>query len=419
MRWLVDCFWLCVCLIASPLLAIRLARRGGLGTLWRSRRGHVDAAEQAQASDGPHVLLAAVSVGEVNALRALVPLLVQSGARVTIAVTTDTGMVRARSCFSQNARIVRFPLDLSRWVDRFLDAVTPDVVALVELEVWPNFTGACARRGIPVQVIGGRLSARSFSRYRLIRPLVRPMFARLAGVHAQDEEIAERFTALGVPPDRVAVASSLKWDTLPRIEHDEAESFARRMGIDCSRPLVVVGSSAPEEHECLRDAVPDGVQLLCAPRRPEWWDDAAQVLDGCARWSEGATDCKTDRFLLDAIGVLSIAYHLADVVVIGRSLGLADGRHGSDPIEPAALGKPVICGPAMDDFNSSTALLSAAEALCQVRPEDLRGVLQALLEHPDKAKAMGQRGADAIAAKRGASVRACTRLLALAASTAH
>jgi 3-deoxy-D-manno-octulosonic-acid transferase len=120
------------------------------------------------APDRPRILLHAVSVGEVSALRGVVPLLVPH-ADVVISVTTDTGIARARELFGATCAIVRYPLDFSWAVRRFLDRVKPDAVALVELEVWPNFVDACASRGISVCIINGRLSERSFKGYRRIR----------------------------------------------------------------------------------------------------------------------------------------------------------------------------------------------------------------------------------------------------------
>ena len=359
-----------------------------------------------------HVLLHAVSVGEVNALRTVVPELLGQGHRVTIASTTDTGVQRASDLFGADASVVRYPLDLSCWVARFLDRLRPDVVGLMELEVWPNFTAACARRSIPVQVISGRLSARSFRRYGLMKWLVRPMFARLSGVHAQDEAIEARFLALGVSPSRISVVPGLKWDAVA-LGHvpDGTNAFGQAMGIDPSRQLVVVGSSAPEEHALVRDAVPDGVQLLCAPRRPEWWNEAAQVLEGCVRRSAGTGAASaTHRYVLDTIGELPLAYALADVVILGRSFG---DRHGSDPVEPVAMGKAVLCGPAMGDFQPAMRALLAVQAVEQTTAAALPEVLGNLLSDTNRRRAMASEGAQAIAVLQGGSIQAAKALIAL------
>src|SRR5262249_32932799 len=147
--------------------------------------------------------------------RGLVPELVGRGAEVVVSVGTDTGIARARALFAGPgqggkpaaplARVVRYPLDFSRSVRRVLDAVRRDVVGLVELEVWPNFVAECSRRGIPVAVINGRLSERSFKGYRRIRPFIGRTFRRLAAAGVQDEAYRERFVAMGVEPERCSV----------------------------------------------------------------------------------------------------------------------------------------------------------------------------------------------------------------------
>jgi len=411
MRWLVDLAWIMLCVLLSPVLVPRLLMRGWHRTDWAGRRGRVSSAETVSRGEGPHILIHAVSVGEVNAIRTLVPLLLSDGCRVTISVTTDTGTTQARRLYGETTQVVRYPLDLSCWVARFLNTLRPDVVAFVELELWPNFTRACARRGIAMQVIGGRLSSRSARRYGLIAWLVRPMFRRLAGVHALDEDCAGRFRRFGVKADSARVVGGLKWDNAAPSTAPDGTPLAEAMGIDVCRPLIVVGSSAPEEHASIRDAVPEGVQLLCAPRRPEWWDEAATVLEGCARRSAGDCGSATGRFLLDTIGELSMAYALADVVIIGRSFA---ARHGSDPVEPLGMGKAVVCGGAMSDFQTPMRVLRQADAIVETTLEALPEVLAGLLKNNAKRADLAARGCDAIKAAQGASAAAANRLLELA-----
>jgi len=237
------------------------------------------------------------------------------------------------------------------------------------------------------------------------------MFNAIAGVHAQDAAIGERFQSLGA--SSVEVTSSLKWDHVAASSSmEDADALAAAMGIDRTRPLVVAGSSAPDEHALVRDAMPAGTQLLCAPRRPEWWDAAAEALPGCARRSLGDHGSDTDRFLLDTIGELSMAYMLADVIIIGRSFG---DLHGSDPLEPVGLGKAVVCGPAMGDFGPSMAVLLPADAIVQVEAAALGSTLATLLEDAAARESLAARGVSAIASMQGASKKAADRLLMLAA----
>ncbi|MCH2137074.1 MAG: hypothetical protein MK101_10935 [Phycisphaerales bacterium] len=410
MRWLIDLIWLILMLLAAVVLVPRLLARGWHRTHWRGRFGHGPHLAKGSA---PRVLLHAVSVGEVNAIRALVPMLQQRGCEVVVSVTTDTGIARGKACFGEGAAVVRYPLDLSWFTTRFLNRIKPDAVGFVELELWPNFTRSCARRGIPMMVLGGRLSARSASRYRLIRWLVRPMFRRLARVQAIDRVIADRFIAMGVPADNVSVEGSPKWDnTALGATVSGVEALAVELGIDTSRPVVVAGSSAPEEHAAILAAVPEGCQLIIAPRRPEWWDEAAHVLGPCTRRSLGENGQEEgDRYLLDTIGDLSAAYALADVVIIGRSFAQ---RHGSDPIEPAGMGKPVVCGSAMGDFQQAMTLLRSHDAIVETTLAGLSGQVRALLDDAQERAAIGQRAIEAIRSNQGASQAAAEALCTLA-----
>lgn len=393
--------------LALPALLPSLLRRRRAGL--RERLGHVEPLPR----DGrPRLLIHTVSVGETSLVASLVrSLSLDHGVDVVVSVTTDTGIARARQLHAGHARVVRYPLDFSRCVRRFLDAVRPDAVALTELELWPNFAQECARRGVPLSIINGRLSERSFRSYRRARPLLRRSFASLARCAAQDEDYAARFRHMGVPPDRVVVAGSMKWDGV-RLDEPVAgiDEFAERLGIDRSRPLVVAGSTAPDEHALLRDAVPPNAQLLCAPRRPEWFDGAAADLPGCARWSRGDRGSASARFLLDTIGELRRAYALADVVVLGRSFG---DLHGSDPMEPAALGKPLVIGPRFGDFTRSVHALRDAGALRVATRETLAPTLRELLHDAGARARMGEAAVECVRAHQGATARHAALLLDL------
>lgn len=403
--------------VLSPFWA-RKARGG-----WRERLGHTPALPPTPPNPPrPRLLIHGVSVGEVNTLRALVPLL-SASAEVVVATTTDTGLARARELFEGPglARVVRYPLDFSRSVNRFLDAINPAAVALVELEVWPNFIAACARRGIPVAVINGRLSERSFKGYRRIRPFIGRSFASLRFAAVQDEAYAERFAYMGVPRDRLHITGSMKWDSVPLDDPalaPQAESLARALGIDRSRPLIVAGSTAEDEEALLHAACPPGAQLLCAPRKPEHYEEAAAAMPGCVRRSAanaGSTPrtSGTDRFLLDTLGELRAAYLLADVVILGRSFGTL---YGSDPMEPAAIGKPLLIGPRHRDFESPVRALASSGALQVVACGELAQTLRTIIGDPARRQAMATAARACVASHRGATQRHAAQLLAMLAT---
>ncbi len=387
---LLDCLYLLLAILALPRLLAK--RRGG----WPARFGK---GATLPAKTRPRVLLVAVSLGEVNLLRSIVREL--GDVEIVIASTTDTGFARARELFAEHHAVVRYPLDFSRSVRRFLARVQPDAVALVELELWPNFLAACRRRRIPVAVINGRMSDRSAPRYRRFAFITRRWFSRLAVVGAQDELSAKRFRDAGAAD--VRVTGNMKWDASAVVpDPADVDRVRRRLGLDASRLIVVAGSTAPGEPELLRQALPAGAQLVVAPRRPEWFDVAAGVFPACSRWSAGEPEPGADVAILDAIGKLAAAYALADIVVLGRSFG---DLHGSDPMEPAGLARPLLIGPAHADFRSSVEALESEGGLRVVVADSLRPALAELAASPEKRAEMGAAARRAAERLRGASAR--------------
>ncbi len=436
-----DLFYLPAAAITAPWWA-RKARGG-----WRERFGHTAPLARTH-PETPRLLIHAVSVGEVNTLRSLVPLLRDEGVEVVVASTTDTGLARARTLFGESplaqgepgrpgVRVVRYALDLSASVRRFLDAVRPDAVALVELEIWPNFMHECERRGIPVAVINGRLSERSFRGYSRVRRFVGPSFARVRFAAVQDRAYAERFRAMGVGD--VRITGSMKWDAVTSPRPGEtlagASELGAALGIDPARPLIVAGSTGPgptprdrSEEQLLHAACPAGVQLLCAPRRPERFDEALAHLGGRARCvrrsqrhdeSPGRGDRtaraasrpgRPDRFLLDSIGELRQAYALADVAVVGRTF---TNLRGSDPIEPIALGKPTVIGPDVGNFESIVGAFRDAGAIVQTDAERLGATLAELLTDAERRRELAERGRACIESHKGATAMHARMLLNL------
>jgi len=432
---LLDALYLPAAALTAPWWARKT--RGG----WSERFGRIDAPPPPPPGKR-RILLHAVSVGEVNTLRGLVPLLSQH-ADIVVSATTDTGLARAGILFSGKdgvpalAHVVRYPLDFSPAVRRFLDAVRPDAVGLVELELWPNFVAECGRRGIPMSVINGRLSARSFRGYHRFRSFFARTFGALEFAAVQDAAYAERFEAMGVRADHIRITGSMKWDSVSLdTTVPGADELAANLGIDRSQPLIVAGSTGPlpcptnryrvdgpgalTEERLFSNACPPAAQLLCAPRKPKRFDEAFVAMGGearCIRRSQTYNSpappagSRHDRFLLDTIGELRAAYSLADIAVVGRSFG---DLHGSDPIEPIALGKPTLIGPRYGDFESIVNTFRAAGAIEVVQPQDLQSALRNLLADPARCAAMADAGRECVRANQGATARHAQMLLELA-----
>lgn len=415
MSVLVDMAYAAGLAVTSPVWAWNLARTGKWRTDWPGRFGRVGPALPPPEPGRPRLLIHSVSVGETNLVRQLVALFEAEAPHVelVISATTNTGVARALQLYAPHHRVVRFPLDFSFAVERMLDAVAPGVVALVENEVWPNFTAACRRRGIGVCVINGRLSERSHRRYRILRPLVRGMYGRLDAVAAQTQAYADRFVDLGVPAPAVSVLDTMKWDTAVIADRVEgSDQLAVELGLDRGRPLIVAGSTGPGEERLLIDTCPPDAQLLLVPRKPERFDEVAALDPAIRRRSRPCPHNPAPRtrlFLLDAMGELRKAYALADVCLVGRSfLGL----YGSDVMEPVALGKPTIIGPHHADFADSVAALREGGGLIVSATPGADAA--ALLADRPRAAELARRGVEVIRARQGATRRhfdMLTRLL--------
>ena len=448
MRALTDAAYFVAAIFTSPLWLWWLFRTGQQRTDWRARFGfgeplplvRTEAADNPQSSSKTNIkrgriLVHAVSMGEVNAARLLVERLCQH-CEVVLSATTDTGFARALAVAPAGVSVVRYPLDMNMAVERFLNRVQPDLVALVELEAWPNFIRACTSRGIPIAVVNGRISDRGFKRYKLARWFLKPLFKRFRFVSAQTQIYADRFVYMGVPAERVHVGGTMKWDAAQvapiatnhaaqqRALEDAqqlANDLARELGIDTARPLVVAGSTAEGEEKLLHACVPEGVQLLCAPRKPARFDAAALDLPGCVRRTHrpiGSGDGQrgSDRFLLDTMGELKKAYALATVVVVGRSFG---DLHGSDMMEPVALGKATIIGPRYGDFaDTAQKLLDAGGMLCVTR-EALPRVLQELIVDASARQRLVDAALGVIRREQGATMRNEMLLRELLQETIH
>ncbi|MCG3137530.1 MAG: 3-deoxy-D-manno-octulosonic acid transferase [Phycisphaerae bacterium] len=380
MSWLANVAYLGAGIAYSPFLLYQMTVQKKNRTGWRERFGYIAPRPPVR----PAVWIHAVSLGEVNATRTLVAELQHHNPPLDIilSATTDTGFAQARKLYPQ-LRVIRYPLDFSWMVDRVLDRLQPALIVLMELEVWYHLVTRAAARNIPVCVANGRFTQRSFERLQWLGRFVQPMFTPLSWVGAQTAEIAERFRRMGVAGDRVEVVGSIKWDTTEVTDAVAGSAELRHaLQLQADRPVVVLGSSGPGEEDQLLDnwplvlrEVPE-TQLVIVPRKPERFDEVAQLINRrgypCIRRSlhpdRGVATSADERaeqkiYLGDTLGELRKFYSLADVVIIGRTF-MPMG--GSDPMEVAALGKPMIVGPHVENFSDPVAQLCASGALLQV-----------------------------------------------------
>jgi 3-deoxy-D-manno-octulosonic-acid transferase len=411
-------------LVLLPAFLLDAARHGKYVAGLRERAGGIAPVE----SGGRAVLwLHCVSVGEAQAARPLVALLGERFPDLALAVstTTLTGQRVAREAFGTSAAAVfYFPFDWAWSVRRALRAVKPSAVLLVETELWPRFLRECRARGVPVAVVNGRISQKSFRRYARLGPLIRAILGDLTLAVMQTEDDAARIRDLGLAAERVKVSGNIKFDIdTPTTEPPATAELRARFRLDGSRPLVVAASThAPEESIVVgafketRAALPDQrPRLLLAPRHPERFAEVGALLaaSGLA-WARrsavpapGDADC--DIILLDTIGELRAAYPLASLVFVGGSIAKTGGHN---VLEPAADARCVITGPHTFNFKDIVRRFAELDALVQltaVAEEDAAGelarVMTELLADDARRRELGARARAALERNRGATER--------------
>jgi 3-deoxy-D-manno-octulosonic-acid transferase len=421
-RLLLDIVYVLLMVLLAPWILYRMFAQKRYRVGWKERLGVVPV----RFTDQPCIWIHAVSMGEINAIGTLIEEIHRSLPQfeIVISSTTDTGISRAKKLYGTSHRVFFFPLDFSQVVKKALNRLHPQLCIMMELEVWPNFMSETARQGVPVMVVNGRISsAKGFPRYRRIAPLVRPIFRRLTMALVQDETYAERFRYLGVLPERVQVAGSLKYDTAELgdtvVGSDE---LAGQLGLKNNEPVWVAGSTGPGEEEIILNSFSQlrrkkelqQTRLVIVPRKPERFDEVARLIEshGCQliRYSrvkagKHKVSDRDDRAVIlgDTMGDLRKFYSLASVVFVGRSLV---PMGGSDMIEAAGLAKPVIVGPYTENFIDSMKKLEAAEGIKVVADGlQLTEVTENLLRDTASARQMGQRARQVIIENRGATRR--------------
>ncbi len=372
------------------------------------------------------IWLHAVSVGEIIAAGRLVAELESAlpEHRIFISTTTRTGHTLAQQRFGSE-RVFYFPLDFACIVRRYLDALAPEMLVLVETELWPNLLLQCERRGVPVAVVNARISDRSLPRYRSLRALWRPLLAKIALFCAQSEEDATRLRAIGAPPERVRVLGNLKFDVRAdmRTAADEDALVAKlRAQLPAGAKVLVCGSTLADEEMALLDCLPAltaaAPALICilAPRHPERFEVVAQLLQQRgvpfmrrSQWA-GQSLAPASVFLMDTVGELAAVYALADVAFVGGSL-IAAGGH--NPLEPAQFGVPVVMGESYENFRGIVSAMRNADAIEIVSRAALCATLADLLTNSQHAAALGRAGQSVFLAESGATARTVAALLPL------
>ncbi|HYE88187.1 MAG TPA: 3-deoxy-D-manno-octulosonic acid transferase [Vicinamibacterales bacterium] len=361
----------------------------------------------------------AVSVGEVLTARPLISELRRRypNLRLFLSTTTMAGQQLARRSVPDVDAVFYFPFDLGFVVSRTLALVRPKLFIMMETEIWPNLLRECRARGIKTAVVNGRISARSFPRYRMVRAMMRRVMDDIDQFLVQSEESARRFIDLGADPARVVVTGSMKFDSLElsstALQARARDRVLRYFRFPSSRPVIVAGSTMRGEEAYVlrafrrvRAGAPNTL-LVLAPRNPERFAEAEALARAegwkVARRSDLAVDSepRVDVVILDSIGELATIYQIGTVVFVGGSL-VATGGH--NVLEPAVYGKPIVFGRHMDNFlEIAEAFVSNGAGVQLASEQELDEAFVSLLGDPVRRARLGAAARALVEANRGAN----------------
>jgi 3-deoxy-D-manno-octulosonic-acid transferase len=406
-HWLYSLLWY----LLLPVIMLRLWWRGrrapGYRRRWGERLGYVSA-HQAPACIWVH----AVSVGEVQAAVPIVRALRSGYADRPLVLTTvtATGSERVRQALGDEVIHTYAPYDLPAAVQRFIRAMRPRLLLLMETELWPNLIRACRECAIPVIVVNARMSPASARRYRLLGPMMREMLGGLELIAAQSSLDAERFLSLGATPARVQVTGNVKFDLrLPPSLLEQAQFMRLQWGAD--RAVWVAASTHEREEELVLDAFAQVRQhlphslLVLVPRHPERFDRVEALCrrrghSVVRRTSHAPCGPETAIFLGDSMGELPMFYAAADIAFVGGSLVPAGGHN---LVEPGACGIPVLFGPHVFNFQEIAGMFLQAGGAVQVPDaEALADTLTVYLQDATLRVEVGERARSLVDANRGA-----------------
>lgn len=364
----------------------------------------------------------AVSVGEVMAVKNLLRelKLAYPDKRFFISTVTPTGNKIARAIAKETDFVSYFPLDLSFIVRSVVDKIKPSLFIIMETEIWPNLISYLYQKDIPIVLVNGRLSDRSFKGYLSIKFLLKPILSKINLFCVQTRSDAERLLCLGVSADRIQITGNMKFDNADYSDKkiaDSLDKYKTLLGLSKEEKLWVCGSTHPGEEEIILDVhkkllgeFPQ-LKLLIAPRHPERAGQIEKIVSrlGFHTVFTSALPYKPCNciskpiFILDVIGELVYFYNIASIVFVGGSL-IKKGGHNI--LEPASLGKPVIIGPYMFNFRDITGLFLENKAcILTHNREELLANIKDLLRNPDRSIELSLRAKAIILQNQGATAR--------------
>jgi 3-deoxy-D-manno-octulosonic-acid transferase len=462
-------------LLLLPRFLLDAARHGKYAAGWRERLGDLSPLAVSEEEKRPVIWLHCVSVGETQAARPLVKTLREKypQSRIVVSTVTLTGQTLAREIFKADAeKIFCFPFDFAFSVRRALDAIKPSIVLIMETEIWFRFLHECRQRSIPVALVNGRLSEKSFRGYRKLGFIMRRILNNFSLAVMQSEADAARIAALGLDESRIKISGNIKFDMSDATVENVTltDELRARFQLDGARPVILAASThAPEEKILLSVFLSLYAELFCAkeniknikeemalgakaflvgstsgsksiphlhkvsltvlprlivaPRHPERFDEVAKLIAEVSyRYARRSSmpsedDKQADIILLDSIGELRAVYPLAEIVFVGGSIAPTGGHN---ILEPASAAKPIIVGAHTFNFAAITKEFLRRRALIQLpalNEDELVRALEEtvldLLTDEARRKELGARARAALDENRGATARTVEMLAPL------
>lgn len=360
----------------------------------------------------------AVSVGETLAARPVVEEILRQrpGTTIVFTTTTLTGQAQARRLFA-DATVTYFPFDFAFSVRRFLDHHRPKVFATLETEIWPNVTRIARQRGLRLILANGRISDRSFPRYRAFRAVAGSVLRKYDRILAREATDRDRFEAIGAIPSTIEISGNVKFDYEP--DQSPLEIAPQLESLIAGRKVIILGSTMEGEDEAFlpeieRVIAEQNAFVIIAPRKPERFELVAALLGTSSlRFMRRSAmqEGPADVFLLDTFGELARIYRYATVAFVGGTL-VPSGGH--NPIEPAAAGVPVCFGPSMSNFREIAQVFLRNEAAAEVQSaSEAIDFATRMFDDAGLQEAWGRRARETVLQNRGASSRTAQRVVEL------
>ena len=358
-------------------------------------------------TSGQPIWIHAVSVGETIAISSLVEKLLHQGESILFTTTTPTGAAQVKQRFEDRVEHRYLPWDLPLFFTLFFKAHSPKLLLIVETEIWPNLLSATSKRKIPILLANARLSEKSCKGYMRFSGLTKQVLNSITVLLAQHEADAKRFKLLGMPENRLVVSGSIKFDIdLPQEQIEVGKAWKAAF----ARKVLVAASTHQGEDKTLLDAwsaIPQDQRpvLILVPRHPERFDSVHQLAkaysDNVGKRSLSQAGSSIEIWVGDSLGEMFSYYAAADIAFVGGSFS---GTGGHNPLEPAALGLPIIMGPSDYNFRSIISTLKNKGALIQVQDtSELTEHIEALLVQDNHS--MSQAGIQVVENNRGALER--------------